>query len=114
MRNRRSVLKETLLRLHNEWGGRCCYCNHPVYLTVSENAANRATLDHFIPKSRRGSSIMNNLIVACRKCNSHKSNKDPYEWYRKHRNFSETNWVRILNSLGLTELKLSKLCAQCK
>ena len=37
------------------------------------------TWDHVIPKSRNGVSAWNNLVCACFKCNSKKSNKTPKE-----------------------------------
>jgi 5-methylcytosine-specific restriction endonuclease McrA len=37
------------------------------------------TLDHVIPKSKGGSSRWENLVAACRKCNSKKADKTPEE-----------------------------------
>lgn len=37
------------------------------------------TLDHVLPKSRGGSSRWENLVTACRKCNSKKADRTPEE-----------------------------------
>lgn len=47
--------------------GKCAICRQP--MSWVPNADNMATIDHKIPKSRRGGSKMNNLRAACKKCN---------------------------------------------
>lgn len=37
--------------------------------------------DHLIPKSKGGPDNIHNQVLACRKCNTSKSNKDIFEWY---------------------------------
>ncbi|MDO1447323.1 HNH endonuclease [Rhodocytophaga aerolata] len=49
--------------------GRCQYCFTPEDLT----------LDHVIPKSRGGKSTWDNLVTACKKCNSKKGDFTPQE-----------------------------------
>lgn len=50
---------------------RCYYCGGKL---------KKFTIDHFIPITRGGSNWPSNLVVACRPCNSSKSNKMPWEW----------------------------------
>jgi len=50
----------------------CQYCN----IVFSERTL---TLDHVIPKSKGGSSRWENLVTACRKCNSKKADRTPEE-----------------------------------
>lgn len=40
-------------------------------------------LDHVIPKSRGGDHSLENLVSACKSCNSSKGAKTPEEWIRK-------------------------------
>ena len=50
------------------------YC---IYCGSTENLC----FDHIIPKSKGGPDITSNLVLACRKCNSQKSDKDIFYWY---------------------------------
>ncbi|MEB3355143.1 MAG: HNH endonuclease [Synechococcales bacterium] len=47
----------------------CEYCHSPERLS-----ANRFTIDHIIPKSLSGSDNLNNLALACRRCNERRYN----------------------------------------
>lgn len=47
---------------------KCGYCGKELF----RNGA--ATLDHIVPKSRGGKHTKSNLVTACKKCNSKKSN----------------------------------------
>lgn len=58
-------------------GGRCQYCGTHEDLT----------LDHVLPKSRGGKSTWDNLLTACKKCNSKKGDFTPQE---ANMNFSQT------------------------
>ena len=50
-------------------GNRCQYCGVPHDLT----------LDHVHPKSKGGKTTWDNLITACRRCNSNKGHRTPEE-----------------------------------
>lgn len=49
--------------------GRCVYCGEPA-----------TTQDHVIPLSRGGDDGIENVVPACRSCNSSKKDKLPSEW----------------------------------
>ncbi|WP_026100111.1 HNH endonuclease [Fortiea contorta] len=59
--NRREVLR----RDHHS----CQYCGSNKHLT----------LDHVIPRSQGGLHTWNNVVIACARCNSYKSNRTPLE-----------------------------------
>jgi 5-methylcytosine-specific restriction endonuclease McrA len=48
----------------------CVYCHSSIELT----------LDHIIPVIKNGKTCVENIVVACRKCNSSKHNKNVFEW----------------------------------
>ncbi len=50
-------------------GNKCVYCGHHKDLT----------LDHVMPKSRGGKTNWDNLVTACKKCNSRKGDYTPEE-----------------------------------
>ena len=51
-------------------GRRCEYCHYP------QRATNTLLeIEHLIPRSKGGETIPQNLALACRRCNNHKSNK---------------------------------------
>ncbi len=49
--------------------GRCTYCDQAA-----------ETVDHLIPRLREGPASADNLVPACRWCNSSKSGQDVFEW----------------------------------
>lgn len=51
---------------------KCIYCGSPRHLSF----------DHLIPKSKGGPDNIHNQVLACKKCNTSKSNKDIFEWYK--------------------------------
>lgn len=63
------TLKEwkTILVVFNH---RCAYCG----------ATDRITQDHVIPLSQGGTDSIENVVPACRSCNSSKGDKTPEEW----------------------------------
>lgn len=81
---------------------KCAYCESPYDLT----------LDHVMPKSRGGKTNWDNLITACRRCNSRKGDQTPEEaqmplthkpfkpsfimFLRDFSNSIEENWIPFL------------------
>lgn len=67
-------------RLHNPWstiskliardGITCCWCGKECDRQADHNHPDYPTIEHMVPRSKGGYSKMNNLRVACRKCNN--------------------------------------------
>lgn len=55
----------------------CCYCGSREYLSV----------DHLIPTKRGGENTGDNMVWACRSCNSSKSARDALEWLAARNEF---------------------------
>jgi 5-methylcytosine-specific restriction endonuclease McrA len=53
----------------------CFYCSKEVRRDVGFDAANRATIDHMVPKSKGGKDTKTNWIVSCYPCNQQKMDK---------------------------------------
>lgn len=64
---------QDLERQHERQHGCCYWCSKPL--------ESDATIDHVIPLVRGGSNNPDNLVIACRSCNSRKRTRIPYtEW----------------------------------
>jgi hypothetical protein len=48
----------------------CCYCGSDEHLAI----------DHLMPRAKGGADTGDNLVWACRSCNSSKGTKDVFEW----------------------------------
>lgn len=87
----RSFLKQgdwesILEKFNNE----CAYCGFKQDLTM----------DHVVPTSKNGKDAFNNIVPACRSCNSSKNNKDLESWYFVHPYFTESRYQKILQHLS--------------
>jgi 5-methylcytosine-specific restriction endonuclease McrA len=57
-------------------GGHCSYCG------LVLNPFRNFSVDHVIPQSKGGTDDFDNLVPACRHCNSSKNNRSPVEYGR--------------------------------
>jgi len=53
--------------------GKCYYCSHKVKLGEYH-------IEHIIPLARGGTNAIDNIVLACPRCNLSKGNKYPWEW----------------------------------
>ena len=68
----------------------CAYCGKHL---------SRLTQDHFIPLSKGGAYARDNIVPACRSCNSSKHNLDFFEWYKNFKHYDPEREARILDYL---------------
>lgn len=57
---------------------RCYYCG--CEMIKEPFKPNSATVDHVVPLDQKGRNSPDNLVIACRDCNSRKGNKRPDQW----------------------------------
>jgi 5-methylcytosine-specific restriction endonuclease McrA len=77
-----------IIRLAEAQNHRCAYCLRQLAYTVIgerpicslSNA--RPTIDHFIPTSAGGSNTVDNMVIACYRCNNKKQSKDSLMYYK--------------------------------
>lgn len=81
----------------NQWGkcketfdNKCAYCGKDEPLAQ----------EHFIPLSKGGEFTINNIVPACKSCNSKKFTNDFFEWYPKQKFYSKQREQKILKYLG--------------
>lgn len=70
--------------IYEAWDYKCAYCE-----------AEATSLDHVIPRFRSGSSNRNNLVPACRRCNTSKASDKVNEWFLKQEFFCQARMDRI-------------------
>ena len=72
--------------IYDSWDCRCGYCGDEA-----------TSLDHIIPRFKSGSSNRNNLVPACRRCNSNKASMKMEEWYQQQEFFDQIQMEKIEN-----------------
>jgi len=70
--------------IYDSWDCKCGYCGEEA-----------TSLDHIIPRFKSGPSNRNNLMPACRRCNTSKASEHMEAWYKKQEYFSEEQLKRI-------------------
>ena len=70
-----SLFDDEKLKLQN--GTRCVYCGSDTDISI----------DHMRPRIKGGTDISDNLVCACKTCNSSKGKKDLMEWYNDRQSF---------------------------
>lgn len=86
-------------RVKLDYGKRCCYCG----------ADGRLSLDHLLPRARGGLDSADNLVWACRSCNSSKGARDVLDWYRSRDAFPPLLLLRRYLKLAIDAAKESDL-----
>lgn len=69
----------------------CCYCGSRVFLSA----------DHLIPTKRGGQNVGDNLVWACRTCNSSKGARDVLEWLSQKQQFPSILLLRRYLKLAI-------------
>jgi len=103
--NMKSIFDDEKIKLNT--GTICNYCGSDEYLA----------LDHMFPKKYGGLDVAENLIFACRSCNSSKGKKDLIEWMNTRSQFLPLMVIRrylkltfnYCNSNNLLDRKIEEL-----
>jgi 5-methylcytosine-specific restriction endonuclease McrA len=60
------------------WMGKCLHCNTHLYIGLDGEPISRATIEHIVPSWAGGSEELENLGIACSRCNQTKGSRiDP-------------------------------------
>lgn len=71
-------------RVKMSCGNRCAYCG----------SSTRLSIEHIIPRIAGGTDNAENIIFACKNCNSSKNDKDLMEWYESKNIFPPLSILR--------------------
>ena len=74
-------------------GLHCAYCG---------KVLKRATQEHVIPVAKGGAYTKGNIVPACRSCNTSKSTKDVWEWFKEQNFYSPEREEEIRDYLKLS------------
>lgn len=70
--------------IYEAWNYKCVYCK-----------ADATSLDHIIPRFKSGSNSRNNLVPACRACNTNKASTKMEDWYLQQEFFDKIQIEKI-------------------
>jgi 5-methylcytosine-specific restriction endonuclease McrA len=66
--------------VYRQWGPKCCWCGRHTSSSASGGNTLRS-LEHIWPRNLGGSSVEENLAVACAKCNSKRGHAFTWAWF---------------------------------
>lgn len=75
-----SYTEQEITDLFIKQGGKCHTCK----CKIGKSGKSKYHVDHIQPLSRGGSNSIDNIGLACQKCNLQKRATDPFEWANKH------------------------------
>ena len=70
--------------IYESWDHKCGYCGEEA-----------TSLDHIVPRFKSGSSNRNNLVPACRRCNTSKASTKMEDWYQQQDFFTQARMDTI-------------------
>lgn len=54
------------------WSGKCIHCNAHLVVGLDGEPVSRATIEHILPRNHGGTDDLDNLALACARCNNEK------------------------------------------
>jgi 5-methylcytosine-specific restriction endonuclease McrA len=111
-RERKFIRRNQWVRFRNNWMRKyqrehtiikCVYCGKEHLDPWAKEDANKATIDHLIPKSKGGKVLdEENFVIACFKCNQDKGNKVSF-------NVEKIKEIQELNDLKYRKIEYGNL-----
>ncbi len=72
------MVKYTRCRLSEAQNHRCCWCGR--HTTDERGRGHSATVEHVVPKAEGGSDDMDNLVMACMRCNNERGRRSAEDY----------------------------------
>ena len=69
------TFERATVRGREYWVGRCIHCQSKVTVPLASDEPASGTLEHIIPKHHGGTDALENLSVACARCNQGKGKR---------------------------------------
>ena len=83
-------------RLRSRDGDRCWLCNEPLDFDAVPNSKKAPTFEHLIPKSRGGSSTVENLVFCHRGCNKQLGDRPLVDKIKMRERRLKKRWIASL------------------
>lgn len=99
---------EQWIRAKQDFNNQCAYCGKSEEKHLKE-FGEELHQEHFIPLKENGEYTHNNIIPACKSCNSSKRDKDFFEWYPKQEFYSNEREQFILDYLNYKNENMQQL-----
>jgi 5-methylcytosine-specific restriction endonuclease McrA len=82
------TFKKKLISYNKEiWIGKCIFCNKKLCINLQGIPDDNVTIEHIIPKSKGGTNDLENLALACSRCNNEKGIRHDINKANKQRAF---------------------------
>lgn len=62
--------ERTEMRGQQAWVGKCIHCQSHVVIALDGEPIQRATVEHILPRTHGGTDALENVALACSRCNS--------------------------------------------
>ncbi|WP_375761550.1 HNH endonuclease [Corallococcus exercitus] len=67
------------------WMGKCLHCNAHLTVGLDGEPISRATIEHIVPRTAGGTDALENLGLACARCNQGKGSRHDARFHRDAR-----------------------------
>ncbi|KYF62199.1 HNH endonuclease [Sorangium cellulosum] len=65
-----ATFERTEIRGQAAWAGKCIHCLSHVVVGLDGEPIQRATIEHIVPRTHGGTDALDNLALACGRCNA--------------------------------------------
>lgn len=80
-----ATFERTEFRGREVWLGKCLHCNAHLIIGLDGEPISRATIEHIVPRVHGGTDALENLGLACARCNQGKGSRHDKHYHRDAR-----------------------------
>jgi 5-methylcytosine-specific restriction endonuclease McrA len=73
------TFEQVLHRGRPVWSGKCIHCNTRLEVALDGTPISRATIEHILPRHHGGTDALENLALACARCNNGKGSRHDHK-----------------------------------
>jgi 5-methylcytosine-specific restriction endonuclease McrA len=80
-----ATFERSEFRGHEVWIGKCLHCNTHLIVDLKGEPVSRATIEHIVPQAHGGTEELENLGLACARCNHGKGRRHDHRYHKDAR-----------------------------